>query len=91
MLTGYVSAPTMPPMAHPPGPPLAPGQASTIPRPPTLAPPPSAPGSTTTPTSNGAPSVVSSAMYQANPAPPTSTGGYESYNANAQAPESVTQ
>ncbi|KAJ1392721.1 Zinc finger C2H2 superfamily [Sesbania bispinosa] len=85
-MTGYLSAPTMPPTIPPPGAPFVPGQANPVPRPPTLAPPTIVPGSTPTPASNGAPPTVSSAMYQANPSAP-STGGYDSYNANAQAPE----
>ena len=60
--TGYVSAPTMPPMLPPPGAPQAPGQLNTIPRPPSLAPPPAVPGSTAAPASNGAPSMVSPAI-----------------------------
>ncbi|KAE9611515.1 hypothetical protein Lal_00011652 [Lupinus albus] len=84
---GYGSGPTMPPMVPPPGAPQVPGQAITLPRPPTLAPPPTVPGRSATPASNGAPSMVSSAMYQANPMAPPSSGGYDNYNANAQAPE----
>ncbi|XP_061342555.1 U1 small nuclear ribonucleoprotein C [Gastrolobium bilobum] len=83
---GYVSAPTMPPMVPPPGAPQIPGQLNAIPRPPSLAPPPTVPGSTAAPASNGAPSMVSLAMYQANPSAPAS-GGYDNYNANAQAPD----
>ncbi|KAJ1378363.1 Zinc finger C2H2 superfamily [Sesbania bispinosa] len=83
---GYVSAPAMHPMVPPPGAPQVPGQLNTIPRPPSLAPPPTVPGSTATSASNGAPSMVSSGMYQANPSAPSS-GGYDNYNSNAQAPE----
>ncbi|XP_047153290.1 U1 small nuclear ribonucleoprotein C-like [Vigna umbellata] len=83
---GYVSAPTMPPMLPPPGAPQVSGQLNTLPRPPSLAPPPTVPGSTAAPASNGAPSMVSSAEYQANP-PAPSSGGYDNYNASAQAPE----
>lgn len=75
----------MPPTLPPPGAPSVPGQANTLPRPPTLAPPPMVPGNTATPASNGAPPMVSSAMYQSNSSTPT--GGYDSYNANAQANE----
>ncbi|XP_054814665.1 U1 small nuclear ribonucleoprotein C-like [Prosopis cineraria] len=81
---GYASVPTMPPMVPPPGAPMAPGQAA-IPRPSTLAPPATGPGSAATPTSSGTPSMVSSAMYQANPS--ASSGGYEGFNANAQSTE----
>jgi U1 small nuclear ribonucleoprotein C len=86
--TGYGSAPTMPQMMPPPGAPQIPGQLNSLPRPPSLAPPPTAPGSTAPPPSNGAPSMASSAMYQAN-APAPSSGGYDNYNSNsnAQAPE----
>ncbi|TKY52557.1 U1 small nuclear ribonucleoprotein C [Spatholobus suberectus] len=86
---GYASAPTMPPMLPPPGAPApqVPGQLNTIPRPPSLAPPPTVPGSTASPASNGAPSMVSSAMYHANPPVAPSSGGYDNYNASAQAPE----
>lgn len=76
----------MPQMIPPPGAPQIPGQLITLPRPPSLAPPPTAPGSTAAPPSNGAPSMASSAMYQTNP-PAPSSGGYDNYNANAQAPE----
>ncbi|KOM34951.1 hypothetical protein LR48_Vigan02g110100 [Vigna angularis] len=69
---GYVSAPTMPPMLPPPGAPQVSGQLNTLPRPPSLAPPPTVPGSTAAPASNGAPSMVSSALYQANPPAPSS-------------------
>lgn len=66
----------MPPLMAPPGAPL---------RPPTVNVPTTIPGSTATPTSsNGAPSLPT--MYQANPVAPTS-GGYDSFNANTQAPE----
>ncbi|KAL1339330.1 hypothetical protein HN51_027495 [Arachis hypogaea] len=83
---GYMSAPPMQPMVPPPGAPQVPGQLSSLPRPPTLAPTPTVPGSTAPPASNGAPSIAPPAMYQANPTAPA-TGGYDSYNANAQAPE----
>ncbi|XP_061366621.1 U1 small nuclear ribonucleoprotein C-like [Gastrolobium bilobum] len=83
---GYLSGPPMPQMVPPPGAPSFPGQANTLPRPPTLAPPSMVPGSTATPVSNGTPSMVSSAVYQANPSA-SLTGGYDSYNANTQAPE----
>ncbi|KAI5399245.1 U1 small nuclear ribonucleoprotein C isoform X2 [Lathyrus oleraceus] len=84
---GYPSAPitTMPQMMPPPGAPQIPGQLNTLPRPPSLAPPPAVPGSTAPPPSNGAPSIASSAMYQAN-APPPSSGGYDNHNAISQAP-----
>lgn len=88
--SGYPSAPnTMPQMMPPSGAPQIPGQLNTLPRPPSFAPPPTVPGSTTAPPSNGAPSMASSAMYQANP-PAPSSGGYDNYNSNsnAQAPES---
>ncbi|CAK8572869.1 unnamed protein product [Lathyrus sativus] len=85
--TGYPPAPTtMPQMMPPPGAPQIPGQLNTLPRPPSLVPPPAVPGSTVPPPSNGAPSMASSAMYQAS-APPPSSGGYDNHNANAQAPE----
>jgi len=74
----------MPPMLPPPAAPQVSGQLNTLPRPPSLAPPPTVPGSTAPPASNGAPSMVSSAVYQANPPAP---GGYDNYNASAQAPE----
>lgn len=87
---GYPSAPnTMPQMMPPPGAPQIPGQLNTLPRPPSFAPPPTVPGSTTAPPSNGAPSMASSAMYQANPPAPSSGGyGNSNSNSNAQAPES---
>lgn len=86
--TGYPSAPTtMPQMIPPPGAPQIPGQLNTLPRPPSLAPPPAVSGSTAPPPSNGAPSMASSVMYQAN-APPPSSGGYDNHIANAQAPGS---
>ncbi|CAL5194402.1 unnamed protein product [Lathyrus oleraceus] len=86
MAPGYYPAPGMPPTLPPPGAPSVPGQANTLPRPPTLAPPPMVPGTNSSaPASNGAPPMVSSAMYPTNSSAP-STGGYESYNANAQPP-----
>ncbi|TKY48340.1 Endonuclease III-like 2 [Spatholobus suberectus] len=83
---GYVSAPTMPPMVPLPGAPQVPGQLNTIPRPPSLAPPPIIPRNTAAPASNGAPSMVSLTMYQAN-LPSPSPRSYDNYNANDQAPE----
>nr|AFK36549.1 unknown [Lotus japonicus] len=78
--------PLMPLPRPVPGAPHVPGQLNAIPRPPSFAPPTTAPGSTAAPASNGAPSMVSSAMYQPNPSAPSS-GGYDNYNANAQAPD----
>ncbi|KAF5731491.1 C2H2 and C2HC zinc fingers superfamily protein isoform 1 [Tripterygium wilfordii] len=84
---GYVTAPGMPPMMAPPGAPPVPGQLNGLPRPPTLAPPTTVPGTAATPSpSSGTPSMVTPAVYQPNPAAPTS-GGFENYSANAPAPE----
>lgn len=87
-LTGF-APPTMPPMVAPPGAPSLPGQVNIPMRPPPMNVPATIPGSTTTPTSaKGAPSMAAPpAMYQANPVAPTS-GGYDSFNVNAPAPES---
>jgi U1 small nuclear ribonucleoprotein C len=84
-LAGYLSSPTMPPMMVPPGAPSFPGQLNAIPRPPVSA-ATTVPGSTAGPTSNGAPPMVTPPLYQASPAPSTS-GGYDNLNANAQATE----
>ncbi|KAF5744170.1 U1 small nuclear ribonucleoprotein C [Tripterygium wilfordii] len=84
---GYVTAPGMPSMMAPPGAAPAPGQFNALPRPPTLAPPTTVTGTAATPSpSSGTPSMVTSAVYQANPATPTS-GGFDNYNAKAPAPE----
>lgn len=84
---GYMPAPGMPSMMAPPGAPSMPmPPLNSLPRPPTMNVPPAVPGSTSTPTSGGAPSMMTQPMYQANPAGPTS-GGFDSFNINAQGPE----
>lgn len=88
LLAGYIPSPTMPPMLAPPGASSIPGQVNAPQRPPTISVPPTIPGSTTTPTSSmGAPSLTTPAIYQANPVP-QSSGGYDSFNPSAQAPDS---
>ncbi|CAL5370145.1 unnamed protein product [Camellia sinensis] len=72
------------------GPPAAaaalPGQITNLPRPPPMGAPSAVPGTTMTPASVST-SMVTPAMYQAaNSAPPTS-GGFDSFNMSAQAPE----
>ena len=76
----------MAPMMAPPGAPSLPAQLNPIPRPPgSVA--TTAPGSTAAPTSsNGAPPMLTPPLYQANPVASTG-GGYDSLNANTQAPE----
>lgn len=87
VLAGYMPAPGMPSMMAPPGAPSMPmPPLNSLPRPPTMNVPPAVPGSTSTPTSGGAPSMMTQPMYQANPAGPTS-GGFDSFNINAQGPE----
>lgn len=87
-MPGYAPYPGMPPMMAPPGAPSLPGQVNGLPRPPTLAPPPTVPGTAATPTSsNGAPTMATlPAPYQTNPAAPTS-GGFDNFSANAQPSE----
>ncbi|CAL5437096.1 unnamed protein product [Camellia sinensis] len=83
---GYMSAPVMPPMVGPPGAAPLPGQVTNLPRPPPMGAPSAVPGTTMTPASVST-SMVTPAMYQAaNSAPPTS-GGFDSFNMSAQAPE----
>lgn len=83
-----MSAPGMPPMVAPPGAPPAPGQVNGLPRPPAVLNPTAIPGSATpAASSTGAPAMVTPSPYQANSSVPTS-GGFDSFNANAQAPES---
>ncbi|CAK7356632.1 unnamed protein product [Dovyalis caffra] len=83
---GYMQHQVMPPMMAPPGAPSLPGQMNGVPRPPVMA-QPTVPGSTAAPTPpSGAPSMVPPATYQANQAATTS-GGYDSFNVNASAPE----
>ncbi|THG10779.1 hypothetical protein TEA_010687 [Camellia sinensis var. sinensis] len=86
-LPGYMSAPVMPPMVGPPAAAAAlPGQITNLPRPPPMGAPSAVPGTTMTPASVST-SMVTPAMYQAaNSAPPTS-GGFDSFNMSAQAPE----
>ncbi|KAF3971969.1 hypothetical protein ACB098_10G087300 [Castanea mollissima] len=83
---GYMPSPAMAPMMAPPGAPSLPAQLNPIPRPPgSVA--TTVPGSTAAPTSsNGAPPMVTPPLYQANPVASTG-GGYDSLNANTQAPE----
>lgn len=82
-----MSAPVMPPMVGPPAAAAAlPGQITNLPRPPPMGAPSAVPGTTMTPASVST-SMVTPAMYQAaNSAPPTS-GGFDSFNMSAQAPE----
>lgn len=76
----------MPQMAPHPGAPSMPPM-NGMPRPPTLNVPPAVPGSAPNLTSSGnAPSMVAPPAYQMNPAGPTS-GGFDSFNANAKAPD----
>lgn len=79
-------SPAMAPMMAPPGAPSLPAQLNPIPRPPgSVA--TTVPGSTAAPTSsNGAPPMLTPPLYQANPVASTG-GGYDSLNANTQAPE----
>ncbi|KAG2693539.1 hypothetical protein I3760_08G101800 [Carya illinoinensis] len=77
-------APGYAPMMAPPGAPSLPGQLNAIPRPPVSA--TTVPGSTAATASNGAPPMATLPFYQANPVVSTS-GGYDSLNSNAQAPE----
>ncbi|KAF5930108.1 hypothetical protein HYC85_030981 [Camellia sinensis] len=86
-LPGYMSAPVMPPMVGPPAAAAAlPGQITNLPRPPPMGAPSAVPGTTMTPASVST-SMVTPAMYQAaNSTPPTS-GGFDSFNMSAQAPE----
>lgn len=65
----------------PPGAPSLPGQVNGLPRPMTMNPLPMVPGSTSA--SSGAPPMFTPAMYQSNPAAPTS-GGFDSSNMNTQ-------
>ncbi|XP_042515724.1 U1 small nuclear ribonucleoprotein C-like [Macadamia integrifolia] len=74
---GYGAPPSM---MGPPSSTSLPMQMNGLPRPPMANPP--APGSTVAPTTNGAPSMTSPTMYQANPTAPTS-GGFDSFNMNA--------
>ncbi|XP_024021253.1 U1 small nuclear ribonucleoprotein C [Morus notabilis] len=85
---GY-GPPTMPLMVAPPGAPSISGQVNVPQRPPTLSVPTTIPGSLATPTPlNGGPLMTApTAIYQANPVAPTS-GGFDSFNVNMQAPES---
>ena len=87
MLSGYMSAPVMPPMVGPPAAAAALlGQITNLPRPPPMGAPSAVPGTTMTPASVST-SMVTPAMYQAaNSATPTS-GGFDSFNMSAQAPE----
>ena len=80
-----MNPPLMPPMMAPPGAPSLPGQMNGVPRPPTMIAQPTVPGSTGAPPS-GAPSMVPSVTYQANQGASTS-GGFDSFNVNAAAPE----
>ncbi|KAK8639552.1 hypothetical protein V6N13_137927 [Hibiscus sabdariffa] len=83
---GYAPVPGMPPMVAPPGAPF-PGQLNGLPRPPTLAPPPTNPGTPMAPTSSdGAPSMAVPATYATGPAAPTS-GGFDNANSNPQPSE----
>lgn len=78
-------SPAMAPMMAPPGAPSLPAQLNPIPRPPgSVA--TTVPGSTAAPTSNGAPPMLTPPLYQANLVASTG-GGYDSLNANTQAPE----
>lgn len=91
LLAGYVPSQTMPPMLAPPGAPSIPGQVNAPLRPPTINVPSTIPGNTTTPTSSkGPPSLPTPVMYQANPVPPSS-GSYDSFNPNTQAPPESNQ
>ncbi|XP_010265587.1 PREDICTED: U1 small nuclear ribonucleoprotein C-like isoform X2 [Nelumbo nucifera] len=78
---GYAAAPSMPSVFGPSGTPL-PMQVNGLPRPPTINSPTTVPGGTAAPTSNGAPSMVTPVMYQANPTTATS-GGFDSFNTTA--------
>ncbi|KAI8019404.1 U1 small nuclear ribonucleoprotein C [Camellia lanceoleosa] len=88
MSCGYMSAPVMPPMVGPPGVAALPGQITNLPRPPPMgAPAPSAvPGTTMTPASVST-SMLTPAMYQAANSAPSISGGFDSFNMSAQAPE----
>ncbi|CAL5425743.1 unnamed protein product [Camellia sinensis] len=83
----YMSALVMPPMVGPPAAAAALlGQITNLPRPPPMGAPSAVPGTTMTPASVST-SMVTPAMYQAaNSTPPTS-GGFDSFNMSAQAPE----
>ncbi|XP_039013879.1 U1 small nuclear ribonucleoprotein C-like [Hibiscus syriacus] len=84
---GYAPVPGIPPTIAPPGAPSLPGQVNGLPQPPTLAPLSTVPGTATTPTSsNGAPTMVTPALYQTNPAVPAS-GRLENFRASAQPSE----
>ncbi|XP_057508434.1 U1 small nuclear ribonucleoprotein C-like isoform X2 [Actinidia eriantha] len=85
-LPGYAPAPGMPPMMPLPGAPPFLGQVNGLPRPPTMTVPTGVPGTAVSPTASGATSMATPVMYQPNSAAPTS-GGFESFNMNAQAPE----
>nr|DAD24696.1 TPA_asm: hypothetical protein HUJ06_026160 [Nelumbo nucifera] len=80
---GYAVAPSMPSVLGPSGTPL-PMPVNGLPRPPTINAPTTVPGGTAAPapTSNGAPSMVTPAIYQANPTTATS-GGFDSFNTTA--------
>ncbi|GAV79072.1 zf-U1 domain-containing protein, partial [Cephalotus follicularis] len=83
---GYMSGPSMPPMMAPPGAPSMPVQLNGIPRPPQILASTTVPGSTAPPTPSGTPSVATPSSYQANASTPSS-GGFDSFNLNAQATE----
>ncbi|KAJ4956558.1 hypothetical protein NE237_013341 [Protea cynaroides] len=78
---GYGAPPNMPPIMGPPSATSLPMQLNGLPRPPTVNPSTTVPGSTVSPASNGAPSMISPSMYQTNPTAPTS-GGFDSFNMN---------
>ncbi|CAL5425744.1 unnamed protein product [Camellia sinensis] len=80
----YMSAPVMPPMVGPPAAAAAlPGQITNLPRPPPMGAPSAVPGTTMTPASVST-SMVTPAMYQA---ANSTSGGFDSFNMSAQAPE----
>ncbi|KAF8392530.1 hypothetical protein HHK36_022873 [Tetracentron sinense] len=79
---GYGAVPTMPSMVGPPGAPSLPMQVNGLPGPPTMNAPTTVPGGTEAPTSDGAPTMITPAMYQANPPAPTS-GAFDSFNINS--------
>ncbi|KAK9283242.1 hypothetical protein L1049_012232 [Liquidambar formosana] len=79
---GYGPAPTTAPGMGPPGAPSLPMQVNGLPGPPTMNVPTSVPGGMAAPGSNGAPSMITQTMYQANPTAPSS-GGFDNLNVNA--------
>ncbi|KAF9623166.1 hypothetical protein IFM89_037747 [Coptis chinensis] len=79
---GYGPGPMMPPMVAPPGAPPMPMQVNGLPRPPTMNPPLTVPGGTSTAVTNGLPSLVTQAVYQGNPTA-SGSGAFDSYNNNA--------